>query len=181
MPSTLAPTQRTRGFTLVECCVVVLVLVVIACTAAPSVQALIESRRLTSAAAALAADIQFVRHEAVARNRALRLSFYVGADANCYVVHTGSAGSCPCIAAGPTRCRGDGAEIKTVAWSAADRISLQANVASIVFDPLHGTSTPTSTLRVVDSRGHAVYHVINIMGRVRSCSPRAAIASYRAC
>jgi type IV fimbrial biogenesis protein FimT len=61
---------------------------------------------------------------------------------------------------------------------------VQANVASILFDPLHGTSTPTGTLRVVADSGRAVHHVVNIMGRVRTCSPAGAapvVAGYRVC
>ena len=57
---------------------------------------------------------------------------------------------------------------------------MRANVASIAFDPLHGTSTPTGTLRLVDGRGRAVHHVVNVMGRVRSCTP-AGVPGWRAC
>ena len=45
---------------------------------------------------------------------------------------------------------------------------------------MHGTSTPTGTLRLVDSRGRAVHHVVNVMGRVRSCTP-AGVPGWRAC
>jgi type IV fimbrial biogenesis protein FimT len=54
-------------------------------------------------------------------------------------------------------------------------------VASMRFDPLHGTSTPTGTLRVVGANERAIHHVVNIMGRVRSCSPQAAVRGYAAC
>jgi type IV fimbrial biogenesis protein FimT len=54
-------------------------------------------------------------------------------------------------------------------------------VASVLFDPLHGTSTPAGTWRVIGTGGRAVHHVINVMGRVRSCSPQAAVPGYRAC
>ena len=50
-----------------------------------------------------------------------------------------------------------------------------------LFDPLHGTSTPTGTLRLVDAGGRAVHHVVNVMGRVRSCSPPARAPAMRAC
>ena len=77
--------------------------------------------------------------------------------------------------------RGDATEIRTVVLPIGERIALQANVASMLFDPVHGTSTPTGTLRVLDSRGRAIHHVVNIMGRVRSCSPQGAVPGYRAC
>ena len=60
-------------------------------------------------------------------------------------------------------------------------IVLTANVRSIAFDPLRGTTTPAATVRVAARDGAAVHQVVNIMGRVRSCSPDRNIAGYRAC
>ena len=174
-------TPRQRGVTLVEACTVVAVLAVLASTAAPNLQGLIDSRRLDGAATKLATDIQFVRTEAVARNLPVRLSFHATPEGSCYVVHTGNADQCDCNASGPAACVGGARQIKTVALTAADRVSLQTNVASVLFDPLHGTSTPTGTLRLVGQQGRAVHHVINTMGRVRSCSPQGTMPGYRAC
>ena len=71
--------------------------------------------------------------------------------------------------------------IKSVVLPGAEHISVAGNVGSIVFDPLHGTSTPSGTLRVVDARGRAVHHIVNVLGRVRSCSPQRALPSYPSC
>ena len=174
-------TRRHQGVTLVEACTVVAVLAILASTAAPNLQGLIDSRRLEGAATQLATDIQFVRTEAVARNLPVRLSLHATPEGSCYVVHTGNADQCDCLAPGPAVCTGDARQIKTVALAAIDRVSLQSNVASVLFDPLHGTSTPTGTLRLVGQQGRAVHHVINVMGRVRSCSPSGAMPGYRAC
>lgn len=173
--------RRQRGVTLIEACTVVAIAGAVIGTAVPGLQGLLESRRLGGAAAQLATDIQFVRTEAVVRNRAVRLSFHANADSSCYVVHTGAAAQCSCESRGPAVCSGGAQEIKTVHWAAAERISLHANVGSVLFDPLHGTSTPTGTLRVIGAQGREVHHVINIMGRVRSCSPLGAMPGYRAC
>ena len=170
-----------RGFSLVEAGIVLAVTAVVATSAAPSLQRVVDTRRIDGAATQLAADIQFVRVEAVARNQPLRLSVQAGGGTSCYVVHTGAANQCSCTADGPAQCNGGAQAIKAVRLTGADRTALQANVASIVFDPLHGTSTPTGTLRVTGSDGRAVHHVVNVMGRVRSCSPLAAVPGYRAC
>ena len=63
----------------------------------------------------------------------------------------------------------------------ADRVRLQTNVSSMLIDPLHGTVSPTGTLRLIGDDTRSVNHVVNIMGRVRSCSPLAAVPGYRAC
>jgi type IV fimbrial biogenesis protein FimT len=173
--------KQQRGVTLVEAAIVLAVLGIVTTSAAPGMTGLLDGRRLDGAATQLATDIQFVRSEAVARNQPVRLSFHASAEASCYVIHTGLSAQCTCPAAGPAQCSGDAEQIKTVTLPAAQRVSVQANVASVLFDPLHGTSTPTGTLRVLGPQGRAVHHVVNVMGRVRSCSPLNSVPGYRAC
>ena len=167
-----------RGVTLIEACIVTTIAGAVVGVTVPGLQSLFDARRIGGAATQFATDVQFARSEAVARNRPVRLSFHAPA---CYVIHTGNAAQCECDAAGPALCSAGAEQIKTVHLPAAERVSLQANVASVLFDPLHGTSTPTGTVRVIGPDGREVHHVINIMGRVRSCSPLAAVAGYRAC
>ena len=174
------PKRRPRGFSLIEAMVVVAVIAVVATAAVPSLVAFIDGRRLDATAHALAADVHFVRTEAVARNQPIRISILDAADGSCWVVHTGPAAQCSCGATPPAVCSGGAVEIKTVVLGVADRVSVRANVASIAFDPLHGTSTPTGTLRLVDGAGRAVHHVVNVMGRVRSCTPTG-VPGWRAC
>lgn len=169
------------GVTLIEAAIVLAVTAIVAASAAPSLQRLIDARRLDGAATQLAADIQFIRTEAVARNEALRLSFHAVASGSCYVIHTGAANQCVCASTGPAQCGGGAREIRTVTLDPAGHVGLQANVGSLLFDPLHGTSSPTGTLRLIGTHDRAIHHVVNLMGRVRSCSPQGAMPGYRAC
>ena len=175
MPS---PT-RQRGITLVEAAVVVAVIAITTSAAAPSLQRLIERHRLEAAATQLAADLQLARNESLARNRIVRLSWHAGSA--CYLLHTGTADACRCDAGGAAQCTPGQTSIRSVPWEAGSRISLQSSTASIAFDPLHGTVTPTATWRITAADGRAIHHVVNVMGRVRSCSPLAAVPGYRAC
>jgi type IV fimbrial biogenesis protein FimT len=78
----------------------------------------------------------------------------------------------------------DAVQIKTVVVPASTGLGVQANVSSILFDPLHGTSTPTGTLRVVSPTVGSVHHIVNLLGRVRTCSPDVAgpaVPGYRVC
>jgi type IV fimbrial biogenesis protein FimT len=176
-----ATTKRQAGITLLELAIVIVVTAIVAAAAAPSLAAFIETRRLDGAAWGLAADIHFVRSESLARNSALRLSFRAHADATCWIVHSGAAALCSCAAPGPAVCTGDAVEIKTVRLPASEGVALAANVGSIAFDPLHGTSTPAGTLRLVAPSGRAIHHVVNVMGRARTCSPAGMVAGHRPC
>ena len=191
-PSTASPTLSSgrraadlKGVTLVEICVVLALAVVLGSTAAPSLRNMVDTRRLDRTATGLASDLQFVRSESVARNQALRLSRYATSSGSCYVIHTGAAAQCSCSQPGPAQCTDGAAQLRTVELHDADRVSLQGSTHSMLFDPLHGTVSPTATLRVIGigmgTGTLAVHHVVNVMGRVRSCSPLAAMPGYRAC
>lgn len=173
--------RAQAGLTLIELAVAVAVIAIVAATAAPSFAAFLDARRVDGAAVALAADLQLARREAVARNRALRLSVLADGDATCWVLHTGAASDCTCGADALPAC-GNGAEpIAGRRVDAAERVRVEANVASMRFDPLHGTVTPAGTLRVADPRGRSVQHVVNVLGRTRSCSPGGALAGWKPC
>jgi type IV fimbrial biogenesis protein FimT len=176
--------DKQAGFTLVEVCVTLAVAAVITTGAAPSMQQVFEARRLEGTASQLASDLQFVRVSAVARNQRLRFSLYslpTDAAGSCYVIHTGAADACRCGNSGPAVCDNGASEIRTVRLPATERVLVKANVSSIVFDPVHGTSSPAGTVRVIGSNGRELRHVVNVMGRVRTCSPQAGVAGYRAC
>ena len=173
--------RTQRGITLIEACMVIAVSGVLVGATVPGLQGIVETRRVGGAAAQLATDIQWVRSEAVLRNAPVRVTFQTVPGATCWVVHTGAAAQCRCDAPGPAVCTGGAEEIKTVRLLAEEKVALQANVGSMLFDPLHGTSTPAGTLRVVGADGREVQHVVNIMGRVRSCSPLGSVPGYRAC
>lgn len=166
--------HANAGLTFIELAITLAVMAIVAATAVPGLADFIDARRLD-------ADVQFVRSEAIARNRTVRLSVHADAARSCWVIHTGPAADCVCGSGGTAVCSGDAVHIRSVVLGLAAHVGVQGNVASIVFAPLHGTSTPTGTLRLVDSRGRAVHHIVNVMGRVRSCSPGAAVAGWHAC
>lgn len=161
-----------RGLSLIEALVVTAIMAIVLGAALPSWARFIDARRLDSVAGELLADLQWVRTEAVMRNLPLRLTFQNPAFGDCYVVHTGRADACTCRAQGPAQCEAGTLMLKTVQLDTpSERTQVRANTRSLLFDPAHGTSTPTGTARVIGRTGREVRHIVNVMGRSRSCSP----------
>ena len=177
------PRRPQLGVTLIEAGIVIAVSAILAASALPGMQEMMAARRLNNVASALADDLRLARSSAVARNQALRLSFFEHSDgSSCYVIHTGSANQCTCTAAASAAaCGGDAQELKTVVVSRAERVVLASNVRSMRFDPIHGTVTPTGTVRLTNATGHELRDVINIVGRVRTCGVAPVSPGYTAC
>jgi type IV fimbrial biogenesis protein FimT len=177
----MARRSRQRGITWIETGIVLAVVGIVTAQAVPSMSRVIDARRLEGAAVQLVTDIQYARTEAVARNQPVRLSLHSTTLGSCYVLHTGLSAQCPCTDAAPAVCSGDAREIRTVFLPTEQGVAVAGNAASVLFDPLHGTSTPSATFRVLGRHDRALHQIVNVMGRVRTCTPAAGFAGYPTC
>lgn len=173
-----APIRRQRGLTLVEAAVVLAITAVTVGAAAPSFQQARERRHLEGVAAQMETDFAYTRSLAVAQNRTLRVNF---ADPRCYVVHAGNPTTCQCAADGTASCSSGAEVLRVVQLAPSVPVTMQSNSTSMAFDAVRGTITPTATVKVKASSGATIHNVINIMGRVRSCSPAPGLPGYVAC
>lgn len=172
---------KQDGVTWIETCVVLAVLGVVTTQAAPAMSSLIDARRLEGSAVQFATDVQYARSEAIARNQAVRITLQNSAQGSCYVLHTGPSTQCTCDNSAPAVCVGEAREIRTVLLPTDRGVTFTASTSSVAFDPLHGTSTPTATFRVLGRQGRTIHQVINVMGRVRSCTPTGGVPGYPNC
>ena len=170
-----------RGLTLIEMCAVVAIASVLAGTAAPSLIDSTKKRVLDGSVGEMATDIYLARSEAVTRQQGVRVSFHSVANGSCTVIHTGSTADCGCDGGGVAQCTNGSALVKSVFYPASRGVSVAANVASMRFDQTNGTVSPTGTVRLTASTGPEVRHVVNIMGRVRTCSPGGLAKGYKVC
>jgi|JRYF01.1.fsa_nt_gb type IV fimbrial biogenesis protein FimT len=173
-------TRRQAGLSLVEILIPLAVAAVLLGSALPSLQSMLQRRHLEGTAAQLETDLQLARSAAVAANRTLRLELPADRPAVCYVLHDGPAGSCTCGDDGAPRCSEGVTPWRSVSHPPGHPVRLTANVRSITFDPVKGTVTPTATLRLAAPVGQ-LRLVINVMGRVRHCSPDGALPGAPAC
>ena len=174
--------RRARGLSLIESMCCAAVTATLMGSALPTFDDLAQRLRLQSAGAELLADLQLARSTAMLRAEPVRLSWQAVAGAGvCYVVHTGNATQCGCGADLAPHCEAGVEVMRAVVLPAADAISLTAATKSVLFDARRGTVTPTATFKLNDRRGRALHLVVNIMGRVRSCSPGAQLPGVKAC
>lgn len=172
---------RQRGITLVEAAIALAIVAVLAGTALPGFGSLRAARVLDSAVAQLRTDIHLARSAAVATGQTVRLRVQPAAQGGCYVVHTGTAGSCSCTQAGAAVCSADGQLLRAAAFSPGQGLAVQANVGQLAFDPHQGTVTPTGTLSLSNHRGDQLRVVVNIMGRARTCKAAGHLSGHPDC
>lgn len=168
--------RRQSGVTLIEAATVLAITGVLLGAALPNADAARQRRHVEGAAAQFETDVHLARSTAASLGRTVRLDFQSGAGAACYVLHTGAAGNCDCLSPQPTCAAGE--PLRTQRY-AAQPVVMASNSASMLFDPTTGTVTPTATVRFTAPSGDALHQVVNLMGRVRTCSP--SLAGYKAC
>lgn len=184
-PPAATTTRRTRpaqaGVTLLESLTALAVMAVLVGTAVPGFEAARERRHLDGVAAQLETDIHHTRMLAVMHNRTLRLSLHRDAAGSCYLVHTGSVDDCRCAVGELPACSAGAKSLRAEFLAAERQPQIESSTRSIVFDPVRGTGTPTGTFRVVGRDARAVHLVVNLMGRVRACTPTPDLSGYPAC
>lgn len=139
--------------------------------------------RLESASLHVADILRAAREQSSGRGQALRLELDPGSGDSgsaCLLLHDGAAGACTGCSGEPL-CRG-GAVALARTSPLPPGIMLRSSSASLLWHPAAGTVTPTATLRVslADGRTEA-QHVVNLLGRVRSCAQGEPLRGHEAC
>ncbi|MDE2146399.1 MAG: GspH/FimT family pseudopilin [Burkholderiales bacterium] len=173
--------RRQRGLTLIECCTAMAVAAFGLGAVVPDLGPARQRHHLQGASTQLETDLHYARSLAVARNAPVRLSFSSGPAMACYVIHTGAADACVCDAQGHPQCSGGALALRSLPFAGDGAVALRSNVRSMLFDPRNGTVTPTGTVQLQARDGRSTKVIVNLLGRVRTCSPGAAVAGYAAC
>ena len=173
--------QTSRGLTLIESLAAMATTVIALGSTLPGLQDMRERRHLESVAAQLSTDLVHARTLSVANGVSVRFNTQQAADGMCYVVHTGAHGDCVCTGAGTAQCAAGAQLLRVAGFSHTQALRFSNNANAMTFDPTRGTVTPTATMAVSAPSGAAIHKVINLVGRVRTCSPAGTMAGYQAC
>lgn len=188
-PSSIPPTGpqgrwvcgRRRGLGTIEVLVVLCLAGLAAAAASNGIGSLIQGQRLQAAASELESEMQLAKSTALLRGEAVRLAIQPLTRGSCLIVHTGARDACHCRAAGDPVCT-DGAQVAHLRRHDDDTgVAYQTSNLSLAFSASHGTVTPTATIRLTDALGRSLHQVVNLMGRIRTCSPDLKINGYKPC
>lgn len=175
------PLSCQRGLTAVDCAVALAIVSIVAGSAAPMAQQVRARWHLEGAAAQLETQLQLARSEAVSRRKPMRVSFASDAAQSCYVVHAGKAGECDCTQPGPSACPQGVEQLALTRYTQAGTVQINATANDVGFDGDTGTVTPTTSVTLANAQGQALKVVVNVVGRVRSCSPSKTVVGHPAC
>ena len=165
--------DRTQGLGLIELLVCLAITTILLAGAMQALRGLSTRQALEATAALLETDLRHARSLALATDAPVRFEVQApGAQTTCYLIYSGPAGSCTCRADGTAQCLADSRAWRVAAQDTRQGIRILHSGRALTFDAGKGTVTPTATLVVSDADGQAIHQVVNIMGRVRSCSPQ---------
>ena len=182
MPLSPPCSRRTqRGLTLPESMIVIAIIALIVGAIGPSFSGTVERRRIEGLVAQFETDVKYAQGEAQSRAGSVRLSFIPHSAGSCYVVHTGTAAECTCGADGRAECVGSARALRAVFVPATDGINVSSNSRSMLFNAARQTVTPAGSITFSDRNSRSVRQVVNVTGRVRTCSPLGSMAGYRRC
>lgn len=172
--------RHHRGCSLIETLVGLAITLVLLSGALPMLQDLVARQSLLAQAAVLETDLVLARTQAQVQKESLRLSVHQPADGgSCYVIYSGALGACRCDSQGQSTCSA-GAQVVRVAATSRG-VMLAPLSRPLTFDAMMGTVSPTATLRLADRDGRTVHQVINLTGRVRTCTPNPVWGGMRRC
>lgn len=169
------------GLTLVENAIVLAITSLTLGLAVPSFDQIRSRVHLRATAAQLGTDLQLARSTAVALNRVVRVTFDADHSGSCYVVHTGGPQQCTCETTGSPACTEGAQVLRAVSVPVSTGLSLTSNSRSIGFEPVQGMVTPTATMSTRSRSNEQINVVVNIMGRVRTCSPTEGLGGQPRC
>ncbi|HRQ59409.1 MAG TPA: GspH/FimT family pseudopilin [Azoarcus taiwanensis] len=169
-----------RGVTLIELMIVLVILVILVAMAGPAFIDTLDRRRIVDATEALGKQVQQARMVAIESNRVISLIFDGDGSEWCFGLT--DQNDCDCNVENDCRiplgiaANLAGTDYQTVRASSAQfsGVSLAGAPGALRFEPLRGVrigGEPTESARFQSARGLEAQVLVNVIGRVATCSP----------
>lgn len=180
--STRSTRMHSTGVSLLENLIGITVLSIAAMLATSTWGNQHNSKRLVGHIDELIQDMHWARSEAISRGASVRLTLLgeSGGQA-CYVIHTGEANACDCASSPSQSCSSTATALKVVKLTSSENLSLSYTNKSILWNSRTGGVTPAGTVRLEHPNVGRVHVVVNMMGRIRTCSPGGLVAGHPSC
>jgi len=153
----------SKGFTIIELMITVVVLSVLAALAAPSFLSIIEKRRLVGATDNLASLLQYARSEAIKQNQTIMLQFNAGS----WCVGIDDLGA-DCDCTNPTSCTVNTIQ-RVLEGNEYDNVTLAVSGfigTTINFESRQGLPDDNGVF-TLDINGQTKTVTLNVIGRVK--------------
>lgn len=181
-------THRSRGVTIVELLIGLLILGILIAVTTPSMRGMMLRQRVQGVNAQLVTDLQLARSEVPRRSgsdTSVGVTFGGNDQMSCYSIHANGAASCDCTKTPGQACLPISAEIKTVQVERANGVSFAASSPGgtlLTFSQPHGFASPAElSVDVQSDTSGRLRTTINALGRPQVCSPDGSIRGVPAC
>lgn len=173
------PVRVSRGATLIEATLALLISATLVGLAIPSFVSSFQRHHVEGVMRQFKADLQYGYSEAIARGQTVHVTFAQTPAGSCYVIASPEA--CPCDATGLAACSVRSQPLRTALLPNDSGITLVANVRQMTFDGRRNTVSPAAAIDIRSKGPAALHAIVNIVGRTRVCAPNNAVGGYKPC
>lgn len=178
--------RHTRGLTLVELIVSLVIVGVLLTLAVPAFNEAVARERLRGVNAQLVTDLKFARSEAIQRGEAVRVDFRSNASLSCYAIYAiNTGGTCDCRQ-GLEQCVAgeNGAPVvllKLVSLPEAQGVSLASEPGSVNINQERAFHTAALAVTLTGQRGMRLMTSLSTRGSIVTCSPNQTVPGVPSC
>lgn len=168
--------RRSRGLTLVELIVTMVIVGTLLTLAVPSFNEAIARERLRGVNAQLVTDMKFARSEAIQRGEAVRVDFRSSSSSSCYAIYAINAGgTCDCLQGAEQCVAGEnGVQVqllKLVTLPQAQGVSVTTQPSAININQERAFHTADLSVTLTGQRGLQLMTSVSTRGSIATCSP----------
>jgi type IV fimbrial biogenesis protein FimT len=170
--------RRSAGLSLTEALTVLALVAMAGGLAYPQLTDLVQLQQLKAASGDWARVVRAARTWAFTHHQPARLELQTG-PSPCLILHTGARGDCSSCHLPPS-CK-PGARVLAISSSLPAGVQVSGLSSGQLWNPGSRTVTPTATIKLELPNGRSIHHVVNLAGRVRTCSPDGLASGVPAC